>query len=746
MDSTNFTPPARRSMTDEEITNALGNAHADEAGITAAMELLETQAQLRDIEKMEFSSWVLEMERNGSPQALLAVENAHRAQKGLEPLVELPPVAPPVPPIEDVVSHLNNLYAAQAPAPVSPEIEVDVAEINATEGTALEGATPEVDADFLESESDPNPEPPSDELSSVFERSNADQPAPHIETTEAFDEFDRLLAADTVVGAEDELTALEEELSDELPGLPVSALENLDVVETDPGIDFVQESSIEEVKLESIPKLSRRSRASSQFWAWLGLSGSVLPLGLAWVAANVGLSFSQAVVAIFLGTLASALVISVGALAGKRSGLPTLLLSRAAFGVYANAAPAAILTLVRLFWSAAIIATLLILSKDLLAIKSLNDYTASSNVYLYIAFFVLLASSITIAIFGGRVLFRAQQVAGLFGVAATITLVAATANSFSLNNLLAQPTSSWTQAFGIAVLTFSVFGLAWTSAGADFARKLTISARGAAVVGWGVLALVVLPTVVATYGLALIGSVKLNLNLALVASPDFELGSLLGDFAAVIAPWVGLVVISSAAISGVVVLAMSLYSSNLSLHSIGLKLKPAIAQPIIGLLVAAIAAAGVYLMTDIWIFLADYARLAAIPVAAWAGIFISDILIRRIAYHEISLSRSYGFYKSVNVTNLLGWLIAIAIGLGFTTINQAGFGWTGFIAKQLINPEFWSTTSFGIVIAFAFASLLPVIFGIPRIKRQEAEVLAIEARRDDLKDIFGLNPDLQDRE
>ena len=73
-------------MTDEEITTALGNAQADEAGITAAMELLETQAQLRDIEKMEFSAWVIEMERNGSKEALLAVENAKRAQQGLEPL------------------------------------------------------------------------------------------------------------------------------------------------------------------------------------------------------------------------------------------------------------------------------------------------------------------------------------------------------------------------------------------------------------------------------------------------------------------------------------------------------------------------------------------------------------------------------------------------------------------------------------------------------------------------------------
>jgi hypothetical protein len=82
--------------------------------------------------------------------------------------------------------------------------------------------------------------------------------------------------------------------------------------------------------------------------------------------------------------------------------------------------------------------------------------------------------------------------------------------------------------------------------------------------------------------------------------------------------------------------------------------------------------------------------------------------------------------------------VASVAGFGFTYINQPGFAWSGFIAEQLVNQDFWKSTSFGIVIAFAFASLVPVALGIPRIKRQESEVLAIEARRDDLKDIFGL--------
>jgi purine-cytosine permease-like protein len=551
------------------------------------------------------------------------------------------------------------------------------------------------------------------------------------------DEFDRLLAADTVVGAEDEITALEEELIEEIVAGPVSAFESISVVEADPGIDFVQESVIEEVVLASAPKVNRRSRASSQFWAWLGLSGSVLPLGLAWFVSTIGISFSQAVVAVFLGALASALVISVGALAGKRSGLPTLLLSRAAFGVHANAAPASVLTLVRFFWSAAIVAALLTLGSDFFGVKSLTDYSTSENVYLYIAAFVLVAGAITLAIFGGRVLFRAQQAAGLLGAAAAIALISFTANSFSVQDLLSQPSTSWVEAFGVAVLTFSIFGLAWTSAGADFARKLATSARGASVVGWGILALVVVPTVVASYGLALIGSAKL-VTPALPNS-DLPLATLLGDFAALVPPWLGYVLLASAAVSGIVILAMSIYTANLSLHALGAKLKPAVAAPIIGVVVAAIAVAGVYYISDIWLALADYARVAAIPVAAWAGIFISDILIRRIAYHEISLSRGYGFYKSINYVNLVGWLLATTLGFGFTYINQPGFAWTGFIADQLVNQEFWAVTSFGIVIAFAFSSLLPVIFGIPRIKRQESEVLAIESRRDDLKDIFGLD-------
>jgi purine-cytosine permease-like protein len=715
MDSSAFNPPIRRSMTDAQLHEALGNAQADEAGITAAMELLETQAQLRDIEKMEFSAWVLDMERIGSPEALLAVENAKRAQQGLEPLTALPQAAPAV---EDVVANLNNLYAAATPA-AEPVVE-----------PVVEAAAP--------TESEPVSEPTYDYVSEPIQII-AEEVIAELAPNNELDEFERLLAADTVVGAEDELTALEEELA------PQVARDEIVLIETDPGIEFEAKSAVERVSTESEAKVSRRSKANSQFWAWLGISGSVVPLGLAWFLNSIGIAFTQAVAAVFVGTLASALLIAIGALGGKRSGLPTLVLSRAAFGVRANAVPGIVLTLVRFFWSIALIAIVVVSAKNIFAIEDVTAVARySTNEWLALASVVLIiAAAVAIAIFGGRVLFRAQQVSGLIGLTAVITLAIAVGGVLNLEALLAQPSSSFTLMLTAAILTFSVSGLAWASAGADYARKLSISTRGAAVIGYVVLALSVIPTAVTTLGLIILGSLKplpQAVEVFTFASLTASGENVLSTFGQLLAPWLGYVLLASAILTVIVSIAMSLYSSNLSLHSLGAKLKPAIAQPLLGAVFLALACYGLVRLGEagVWFNLAGYAMVAAVPVAAWAGIFAADILIRRIAYHEVSLSRSYGFYKSINVINLLGWLLATAVGLGLVRSELVEFSWTGYLSDYFVNSDFWQLSSAGVIIALAIGLLLPVIFGIPRIKRQESEVLAIEARRDDLKDIFGL--------
>jgi nucleobase:cation symporter-1, NCS1 family len=718
MNSPNLTPPQRRSMTDEQIQEALGNAQADEAGITTAMELLETQAQLRDIEKMEFSSWVLEMERLGTPESLLAIENAKRAQQGLPPVAAQAPIAP----------------AAVAPVPV--EAAPIAPPIAPVESVPVEDAA-EVAAKLNELYSNPTPQeiPAPVFTESEFQATVSDT---DLSSGSDLDDFDRLLAAETVVGAEDELTAIEEEnLNSTSRASAFAPVPGFAPAESSRSFLFDEpEEIIEEVALESAPKASRRSHSSSQFWAWLGITGSVLPIALAWYANSLGISFSQGVVAIALGTFASAIVVAVGALAGKRSGLPTLMLSRAALGVHANGVVATVLALLRVLWTVAIFAIVVSLGSEFFKVESLTTVTETNTIYLGVSAIAIAGLAVTLAILGGKVLYRSQQVAGILGVAVVVTMVVATAGLISITDLLAQPSSSWLNVFGLAVLTFSVFGLAWTSTGADFARKLTATTRGASVIGWGLLSLGLIPALIGGYGLALMGS------LPRLAKPresaESALPTMFEDLSNALAPWAGYTLIASALITIIVVLAMSLYSSNLGLHSIGAKTHPGYAQPILGLLSLTGAFFAVVYITDLWGVIAGYAMIAAVPVAAWSGIFITDVLIRRIAYHEISLSRGYGFYKSVNLVNIIGWAISTAIGLGLIYSDQPGFAWTGYLADLMVNSEFWAATSFGIIIAFSVSCLLPVLFGIPRIKRQESEVLAIESRRDDLKDVLGL--------
>jgi hypothetical protein len=205
-------------------------------------------------------------------------------------------------------------------------------------------------------------------------------------------------------------------------------------------------------------------------------------------------------------------------------------------------------------------------------------------------------------------------------------------------------------------------------------------------------------------------------------------------------PTLAVLVQASLTFTLITAIAMSLKSSSMSFESIQLKFKASIATPIIAILATTHAVLGLSYLgaSGFWFNLQGYALFLAVPVAAWSGVFVADVLIRRIAYHEVSLSRSYGFYKAVNIANTLGWIAAVGLGWGLLKSDLIEFKWLGYLADMTSNSEFWAQSNFGVVIAFAIGLLLPVASGIPRIKRQEQEVLAIEARRNDLRDVLGL--------
>lgn len=682
MDSIPFNPPAPQAMSDAELQEALGSARADQEGIEAAMWLLDTQSALREQDKVAFQNWRAHLESIGTPEALAAIENVLRARHGL------PPVEP-------------------------KSIE---------EPPELVDQSPSIDEPF---------DLDAFELLLAADRASAEQP---------------MASIDDVYGAEEEFTALEEAAQARLPETfsePVQAVAVISSSVAQPAAQMSPEakpapileplSFDESASLGSTPKSARTGRASYQFWAWLALTGSVLPFGAAAYLNSLEISFAQSSISLVLAVFVSAAVIAIGALAGKRSGLPTLLLSRAAFGVLGNYVPATILLVARVFTLLSVGAFAVFTFSNSTAspasLDSLVELTASplGLIGLLVTIAILIAA-VALAIFGGHVLFTAQKYVGAFGVLVFLIIFATNVSSISAEALAAQPEGSWLDAFSAAIIIFSVFGLTWAGTGADFARKLPVHALGIKVVAWGFLSLAVVPSVIGVFALALFGSTDFSITSNFVIAMATQLGPILY--------WI---VLASLAASLIVVMAMALYSTSLTAHSINIKIRPVVMQPLLGLVVLAAAVlASLHLGSDgFWFNFAGYSLTLAVPIGAWAGVFVSDVLIRRIAYHEVSLTRSYGFYKSFNWINLSGWLVAVIIGFGLIQASPKEFFWQGYLVDLSANPGFWVASSFGVVIAFAIGLLLPVIAGIPRIKKQEAEVLSIEARKNDLKDIFG---------
>jgi hypothetical protein len=112
---------------------------------------------------------------------------------------------------------------------------------------------------------------------------------------------------------------------------------------------------------------------------------------------------------------------------------------------------------------------------------------------------------------------------------------------------------------------------------------------------------------------------------------------------------------------------------------------------------------------------------------------LADALLRKVGYHEVSLTRSYGFYGRFNFVNFSGFIVASTLGFGYISNDGRFTSWQGFLLR--LTPELSQFTGnyIGIVMAFGLALLVPVLFGIPRIRKQEHALLELESRRQELR-------------
>src|ERR1044071_5204423 len=114
-------------------------------------------------------------------------------------------------------------------------------------------------------------------------------------------------------------------------------------------------AAIELNGIEVISEQERTGAPRSLFWPWFASNISVLGISYGAFTLAFGVSFWQAVIAGIVGIVVSFALCGVIALAGKRGSAPTMVLSRAAFGVNGNRLTAVLSWLLTVGWETVLV-------------------------------------------------------------------------------------------------------------------------------------------------------------------------------------------------------------------------------------------------------------------------------------------------------------------------------------------------------------------------------------------------------
>ena len=454
----------------------------------------------------------------------------------------------------------------------------------------------------------------------------------------------------------------------------------------------------------------RKGSARSLFWPWAGANVSLLALSYGAFFLGFGISFKQATFAAIIGTIASFALVGISSLAGKRSNAPTMVLTRASFGVKGSLLPGALSYLIFVGWETVLVSLATLATGTVFARIGGVDH----NVALVIGFLIAVSLTVFGGVLGFTVIMKLQKILTVVTVVMTFVYVGLTVDTVNWGALTAIKDGS-TQGF-IGALIFGVtgIGLGWVNCAADYSRYLPRTVSSKAVVGWTVFGASVVPIVLVIYGAALSGSSK-ELSESIAMDPIGALTTLL--------PTWFLIPFALVAIFGLVGGAiLDLYSSGLALVSIGVPIKRHQAAAIDAVIMLVGTIYIVWFADNFFFPFQGFLITLGVPIAVWSAIFVADVLMRKQAYSEKDLYDSRGIYGSVNKNSIALMIVGSIIGWGFVTNTFASWlSWQGYFLGVIGGKDgAWAYSNIGVVIALIIGFVGHIALAKKTISKQES--------------------------
>ncbi|MGJ9413872.1 purine-cytosine permease family protein [Aeromicrobium sp. CF4.19] len=486
-------------------------------------------------------------------------------------------------------------------------------------------------------------------------------------------------------------------------------------------LEAVRRAGIETTGIEIIAESERTAHPAQLFWPWFAANVSVFGISYGSYVLGFGLSLVQATLVAVVGVVVSFVACGLVAVAGKRGSAPTMVLSRAPFGVVGQKVPGVFSWLISIGWETflAIMATLATAT----ILRQLGWGGGTTTKVLACA--VIAALIVAASVAGYHLIMRLQSVLTWLTGAATIGYILLTLDEIDLATVTAMPSGSGQAVIGAFVMVMTGFGFGWINIAADWSRYQARSTSGASIVAWNTIGGALAPVVLVVYGILLAGS-STALQDGIVVDP-------IGTLATVLPSWFLVPFLVAAVLALVSGAVLGIYSSGLTLLSLGVRIPRPAAAGLDGLILTAGTIYVVFFSTTFLGPFQSFLITLGVPIAAWAGIMIADIALRHRDYDEGALFDSTGRYGAVDWTSVGTMLAASVVGWGLVVngfAEDASWNnWQGYLLEPLgLGTRVgggawegdWPYANLGVLVAFVLGLVVTFVARRGVVRRQEA--------------------------
>ncbi len=380
--------------------------------------------------------------------------------------------------------------------------------------------------------------------------------------------------------------------------------------------------SVELNGINVIREDERGGKPRQLFWPWFAANISVLGLSYGSFVLGFGISFWQASVAGLIGIVLSFLLCGFIAVAGKRGSAPTLILSRAAFGVRGNKLPSVISWVLCVGWEIVLTALATLATATVFQRLGWGGGDATK----IIAFLIITALIVGGGVLGFATIMRLQTIITVITAVLTVIYFILVAGKIHWGTVSHIHSGSAEAFIGATIFVITGFGLGWVNTAADYSRYLPRRTSGGGVVGWTTFGSAIAPIFLLGFGLLLAGS-SAKLNSAISADP-------IGALTTILPTWY-LFPFAIVAVLGLVGGAvLDIYSSGLTLLAAGLPTPRYVAAMIDGTLMIAGTIYVVFFSHNFIGPFQGFLITLGVPIAAWCGIMLADIALRSRNYAD----------------------------------------------------------------------------------------------------------------